>query len=63
MTTPDILEKVPADGRAVVTESGVKTGEEALFLRQSGADALLIGSAFIRAQDVRRAVDRMVNAG
>jgi indole-3-glycerol phosphate synthase len=61
-TTRDILEKVPADGRVVVSESGVETPEEALFLKRCGADALLVGSAFMRADDVRRAVDRMVSA-
>ena len=61
-TTRDILEKVPADGSVVVSESGVETPEEALFLKRCGADALLVGSAFMRADDVRRAVDRMVSA-
>jgi indole-3-glycerol phosphate synthase len=62
MTTRDILEKVPADGRVVVSESGVKTPDEALFLKRCGADALLVGSALMRAEDVRRAVNRLVRA-
>ncbi|MGB9211732.1 MAG: indole-3-glycerol-phosphate synthase, partial [Halobacteriota archaeon] len=62
MTTRDILEKVSVDRRVVVSESGVETPEEALFLKRCGADALLVGSAFMRADDVRRAVDRMVSA-
>jgi len=62
MTTRDILEEVPADERVVVSESGVETPEQALFLKRCGADALLIGSAFMRAPDVREVVDRMVNA-
>ncbi|HYC19821.1 MAG TPA: indole-3-glycerol-phosphate synthase [Candidatus Bathyarchaeia archaeon] len=62
MTTKDILEKVRADGRIVVSESGVETPEEALFLKRCGADALLVGSALMRAVDVRRAVNRLVSA-
>ena len=49
MTTRNILEKVPADERAVVSESGVETPDEALFLKRCGADALLVGSALMRA--------------
>jgi len=62
MTTKEILEKVPADGRIVISESGVTTPENALFLRRCGADALLVGSALMRAADVRLAVDRLVRA-
>jgi indole-3-glycerol phosphate synthase len=61
-TTKKILEAVPADGRIVISESGVTTPEEALFLRQCGADALLVGSALMRSKDVFLAVDRLVNA-
>jgi indole-3-glycerol phosphate synthase len=61
-TTRDILEKIPTDGRVVVSESGVETPEEALFLKRCGADALLVGSALMRAVDVRRAVNRLVSA-
>jgi indole-3-glycerol phosphate synthase len=62
MTTKEILEKVPVDGRIVVSESGVMTSENARFLRRCGADALLVGSALMGAADVRRAVDRLVRA-
>jgi len=62
MTTKEILEKVPADGRIVISESGVTTPESARFLRRCGADALLVGSALMRAADVRLAVDRLVRA-
>jgi indole-3-glycerol phosphate synthase len=62
MTTKEILEKVPADGRIVVSESGVMISENARFLRRCGADALLVGSALMGAADVRRAVERLVRA-
>jgi indole-3-glycerol phosphate synthase len=61
-TTKKILESVSADGRIVISESGVMTQEDALFLRRCGADALLVGSALMRSKDVLLAVDRLVNA-
>lgn len=62
MTTKEILEKVPANGGIIISESGVTTPESALFLRRCGADALLVGSALMQAADVRLAVDRLVRA-
>jgi indole-3-glycerol phosphate synthase len=62
MTTKKILEKVPVNGRIIVSESGITTSKNALFLRRCGADALLVGSALMRAQDILRAVSRLVRA-
>ncbi len=62
ITTKAILENVSTDGRPVVSESGVTTREDALFLRRCGADALLVGSALMWAEDVKRAVGRLVKA-
>ncbi len=59
-TTKEILEKFPPNGRIVISESGVTTPEDAQFLRRCGADALLVGSALMRANDVRQAVDMLV---
>jgi indole-3-glycerol phosphate synthase len=61
-TTKEILDKVPHDGRTVVSESGVRIPEDAQFLRRCGADALLVGSALMRATDVRHAVETLVRA-
>jgi indole-3-glycerol phosphate synthase len=58
--TKEILEKVPHDSRIIISESGVITPEDAQFLRRCGADALLVGSALMRAKDVRQAVDMLV---
>lgn len=60
MTTKEILENIPANGRIVVSESGVTTVEHAVFLRRCGATALLVGSALMRAEDVRQAVEGLV---
>lgn len=62
ITTKAILENASTDGRPVVSESGVTTPEDALFLRRCGADALLVGSVLMLAEDVRRAVERLVRA-
>jgi len=59
-TTKEILEKVPRNGRIVISESGVTTPEDAKFLRRCGADALLVGSTLMRAKDVLQAVDTLV---
>jgi len=61
-TTRDILEQVPADGRIVVSESGVVTPADVRFLRRCGADALLVGSRLMRAENVREAVETLVMA-
>ena len=61
-TTKDILERVPANGRTVVSESGVVTPADARFLKRCGADALLVGSSLMRAENVRQAVEALVRA-
>ena len=45
-----LRELIPAD-RLYVAESGVKTAADAAALRRAGADAVLIGEAFMRAAD------------
>jgi indole-3-glycerol phosphate synthase len=61
-TTQEILSSVSPKERVVISESGVKTPTDARFLRQCGADALLVGSALMQAKDVRREVQRLVMA-
>jgi indole-3-glycerol phosphate synthase len=62
MTTKEILATAAREERVIVSESGVKTPEDARFLRQCGADALLVGSAIMEAEDVQREVQRLVMA-
>jgi indole-3-glycerol phosphate synthase len=61
-TTKKILAAVSPDERVIVSESGVKTPADVRFLRQCGADALLVGSALMEADDVYREVQRLVMA-
>jgi indole-3-glycerol phosphate synthase len=55
-----ILEKKAANGRVVVSESGIHNAEDLLFLRKCGAKAFLVGSAIMSAKDVEAKVREFV---
>jgi indole-3-glycerol phosphate synthase len=50
--TKRIMERNPADGMLVVSESGIRSPADIRFLRGCGAKAFLIGSAIMSADDV-----------
>ena len=50
--------RVPRD-RTLVTESGVHTREDVERLRRAGADAFLVGEAFMRAEDPGTALKQL----
>ena len=52
--TYELLDAVPA-GAVVVSESGLRTGEELTRLARAGVDAVLVGEALMRAGDIERA--------
>lgn len=54
-TTERLVKYIPAD-RVVVAESGIRTPEDAARMRRAGVDALLIGEAFMCAEDIPAAV-------
>ena len=54
--TRRILEKKPLDDRIVVSESGINTAADILFLRKCGAQAFLVGSAIMSAKDIESKV-------
>lgn len=60
--TKKILAKNQASGKVVVSESGIKTPRDLLFLHESGARAFLIGSAFMESLDIEEKVKEFVNA-
>ena len=60
--TKEILEKNDHDGKIVVSESGIKTRADLRFLRECGADAFLIGSAVMLADNVEEKVKEFVLA-
>ncbi|MCX8161573.1 MAG: indole-3-glycerol-phosphate synthase [Candidatus Bathyarchaeota archaeon] len=64
-TTRIILEKFRRSdigGRPIVSESGIKSPEDILFLRRCGADAFLVGSTVMSAKDIKDFVKHLVNA-
>lgn len=60
--TKRILEKNAANGKVVVSESGINTASDVRFLRDCGAKAFLIGSAVMMAEDVEAKVKEFVHA-
>jgi indole-3-glycerol phosphate synthase len=60
--TKRILERNGAEGKIVVSESGINTPADVRFLRDSGAHAFLIGSAVMLSDDVEKKVREFVSA-
>jgi indole-3-glycerol phosphate synthase len=61
-TTKEILHKQPKAGKTVISESGIKTQTDLQFLRDSGADAFLIGSSIMSNENVELKVLEFVQA-
>lgn len=59
-TTEALSEEVP-DDVILVSESGIKTPEEARLVHSWGANALLVGEALMRAPDVDAAVHALMH--
>jgi indole-3-glycerol phosphate synthase len=60
--TKRILERNSAEGKIVVSESGINTPADLRFLRECGAHAFLIGSAVMLADNVEKKVKEFVSA-
>ena len=58
-TTERLSEEVP-DDVILVSESGIKTHEDALRALQAGASAILVGETLMRAEDPSRAVEEFM---
>lgn len=60
---PKTIEKlfplIPKD-KTVVVESGIKTYQDVLFLKILGVSAVLIGEAFMKAEDISRKVEEVM---
>ena len=57
-----ILTKNPAEGRVIISESGVNTSNDIRFLRECGAQAFLVGSAIMEAKNITMKVKELVSA-
>ena len=60
--TRDILDGEAANGRIIVSESGINSAADVLFLRGCGAKAFLVGSAIMLADDIEAKVKELVQA-
>jgi len=60
--TQRILEQNSAEGKIVVSESGVSTPADLRFLRECGAQAFLVGSAVMLADNVEEKVKEFASA-
>ncbi|MBM3249333.1 MAG: indole-3-glycerol phosphate synthase TrpC [Candidatus Omnitrophica bacterium] len=58
-TTEKLFPLVPKD-RVVVVESGIKTHQDVLFLKILGVSAVLIGEAFMEAENLNRKVEELM---
>lgn len=58
-TTEKLFTLVPKD-KIVVVESGLKSYQDILFLKILGVNAVLIGTAFMQAQDIRAKVEELM---
>ena len=60
-TTDKIAQEVP-DEICLVSESGIKTPEDASYVAECGADAVLVGESLMRAEDVAAAAEAIMSA-
>jgi len=58
-TTEKLFILIPKD-KTVVVESGIKSRQDAMFLKILGVSALLIGEAFMEAQDIKKKVEEIM---
>lgn len=61
-TTLDLMKDIP-DDRIVVSESGIRTREDAVKLQQAGADAILVGESLMREKDIGKKVKELLGKG
>ena len=57
--TEKLFPLIPKD-KVVVVESGIKNAQDVLFLKILGVNAVLIGTAFMQAEDIRRKVEELM---
>ena len=60
--TVELAPLVP-DDRILVSESGIDGKDDILFLKESGIDAVLVGSALMRSKNMAKKTGEIVHAG
>jgi len=58
-TTEKLFTLIPRD-KIVVVESGIKNYQDVLFLKILGASAVLIGTAFMEAEDIKKKIEEVM---
>jgi len=58
-TTEKLFTLIPKD-KVVVVESGIKSSQDVLFLKILGVSAVLIGTAFMQAENISRKVEELM---
>jgi indole-3-glycerol phosphate synthase len=61
-TTASVAKAVPKD-KILVSESGIHSAEDISFVRSAGADAVLIGEAFMRSENKAELLNQFRNNG
>lgn len=59
-TTLLLRREIPSD-RIVVSESGIKTGEDVVRLADAGIDAVLVGTTLMESQDMGKKIDELMS--
>lgn len=54
-----LIPKLKGEGRVVVAESAIRTGADAARMKAAGADAVLVGEALMRADDIPALIDEL----
>jgi indole-3-glycerol phosphate synthase len=60
--TKRILTGHRAQGKVIVSESGINSPSDIRFLRRSGAQAFLVGTAIMKARNVKEKVKELVES-
>lgn len=58
-TTERILSTVGELDRPLMSESGIRTGEDALFVKNAGADGILVGTAIWKSGDIGKTMKEL----
>lgn len=61
--TLDLLSQIPQEGRTIISESGIFTAQDALTLKQAGAQGILVGEGLVRSEDIAKTTRVLKSVG
>jgi len=59
-TTEKLFPLIPK-GKTVVVESGIKSAQDVLFLKILGVNAVLVGTAFMQAENISKKIEETMS--